>query len=213
LAKKGFDGIIVAPEQEQLAPRVVVRRMPKEQAVLMIGYPGVDVKDTDKYVLDVINSILSREGGRLYRDIREKLGLSYTLGSFSVLGIDPGYDAIYVATVSSSIDDARNIVLADLKSLMMEGPTQEELELAKSDLLGSYYRSLEVNSSVAFKVAIDELYGLGSKDIFKYPGMINAVTADDVMRVVKKYFHGSKMNEVMIVPASADSTAAKRPAR
>jgi zinc protease len=213
LAKKEFGGVTVAPEQEQLAPRSVVKRMPKEQAVLMIGYPGVDVKDKDKYVLDVVNSILSREGGRLYRDIREKLGLSYTLGSFSVLGIDPGYDAIYVATVSSSIDDAKNIVLTDLKSLMMEGPTQEELELAKSDLLGSYYRSLEVNSSVAFRTAIDELYGLGSKDLFKYPEMINAVTAGDVMRVVKKYFHTSKMSEVMIVPSAADSTAAKRPAR
>lgn len=201
--KKGtFNEITVSGEQEQLAPRRSTKGMPKEQTVLMLGYPGISVRDKDKYVLDVVNSILSREGGRLYRDIRERLGLSYTLGSFSVLGIDPGFNAFYVATTAKDVKDVKDIILGDLKSLKMEGPTQEEMELAKSDLVGAYYRSLEVNSEVAFKVALDELYGLGHAEFFKYPDMIKAVTAQDVMRVMKKYFPDSKMNEVVITPAT-----------
>ncbi|MDD5424326.1 MAG: pitrilysin family protein [Candidatus Omnitrophica bacterium] len=200
LPKERFRGISVTYEQEQLAARSSVKNMPKEQSVLMLGYPGVDVKDDDKYLLDVINSILSREGGRLYRDIRGKLGLSYMLGSFSVFGIDPGYNAFYVATTAKNMNEAKNIILGNLKSLKSEGPTQEEMELAKRDLIGAYYRGLEVNSGIAFKVCLDELYGLGSDELFRYPEMINAVTANDIMGAVKRHFPESKMNEVMVTP-------------
>ncbi len=200
LEKGGFKDIVTISEQEQLAPRKDIKEMPKEQAVIMLGYPGVDVRNPDRYALDVINSILSRSGGRLYTDIREKLGLSYTLGSFSVFGLDPGYNAFYVATTSKNIPDAKNIILSHIKSLKAEGPTQEEMELAKSDLLGGYFRGLEVDSDVAFKTAIDELYGIGYDDVFKYPEMINAVDAQEVMRVAKRYFADSKLSEVTVVP-------------
>ena len=207
LRKGAFGDIVTVSEQEQLAPRKSVKEMPKEQAVLMLGYPGVDVKDPDRYALDVINSILSREGGRLYMDIREKLGLSYTLGSFSVFGLDPGYNAFYVATTSKNIPDAKNIILSHIKYLKVEGPTGEEMELAKSDLLGGYFRSLEIDSDVAFKTALDELYGVGYADVFKYPEMIKAVTARDVMRVAKRYFTDSKLNEVVVAPAPKPADA------
>lgn len=209
LKKGGFKEIVTGGEQEQLAPRKCVKEMPKEQAVLMLGYPGVDVKDPDRYTLDVINSILSRAGGRLYRDIREKLGLSYTLGSFSVFGLDPGYNAFYVATTSKNIADAKNIILNHLKSLKSEGPTQEEMELARNDLLGGYFRSIEVNSDVAFKTAIDELYGVGYGDIFRYPDMIKAVTGQDIIRAAKRYFADSKLNEITVVPVAPLKPSAK----
>ncbi|MDD5545685.1 MAG: pitrilysin family protein [Candidatus Omnitrophica bacterium] len=211
LKKTAFKDIVTINEQEQLAPRKDVKEMNKEQAVLMLGYPGVDVKNPDRYALDVINSILSREGGRLYRDIREKLGLSYTLGSFSVFGLDPGYNAFYVATTPKNIPDARNIILGHIRSLKAEGPTQEEMELAKSDLLGGYFRGIEVNSDVAFKAALDELYGIGYDDIFKYPEMIKAVDAQEVMQVAKRYFIDSRLNEVMILPAAGPAKAKSQP--
>jgi len=209
LRRGGFKEIVATAEQEQLAPRKDVKEMPKEQAVLMLGYPGVDVKNPDRYALDVMNYILSREGGRLYTDIRDKLGLSYTLGSFSVFGLDPGYNAFYVATTSKNIADAKNIIFSHLKSLKSEGPTQEEMELAEDGLLGGYYRGLEINSDVAFKAALDELYGVGYGDVFRYPDMIRAVTGQDVIRVAKRYFADSKLNEVTVVPVAPPKPAAR----
>lgn len=195
-------GLRIAPEPEQTGSRQSLRQMFKEQSVLMMGYPGVDVKNPDRYVLDVINSILSHEGGRLYTAIRERLGLSYTLGSFSVLGIDPGYNALYVATSYKNVDEAKRLLLGQIKSLKSEGPTQEEMNLAKSDLTGAYFRSLEINSEVGFRAGLDELYGLGYKNIFSYPAAIESVTADDVIRVARKYFADSRLNEVLIYPVA-----------
>ncbi len=192
--------IKVVPEPEQTEPRQTLRQMPKEQTVLLLGYPGMDIKNPDRYVLDVINSILSRAGGRLYREIREKLGLSYTLGTYSVLGVDPGYNVFYVATTYKNVDSAKRLIISQINLLKAEGPTQEEMELAKSDLTGSYFRSLEVNSEAGFRSGLDELYGLGYNNLFKYPEMVQAVTAEDVMRVANKYFTGQKLNEVVISP-------------
>nr|HPN66695.1 hypothetical protein [Candidatus Omnitrophota bacterium] len=98
------------------------------------------------------------------------------------------------------ISEAKGIILNDLKALKAEGPTQEEIEHAKSDLKGSYYMGLEVNSDVAFRACLDELYGLGSGEFLKYPEMVDAVTAKDVMTAVKRYFPDSKMNEVIVTP-------------
>jgi len=197
-----LDGLNVPPEPEQAGSRQSLRQMFKEQSVLMMGYPGVDVKDPDRYVLDVINSILSHEGGRLYTAIRERLGLSYTLGSFSVLGIDPGYNALYVATSYKNADEAKRLLLGQIKSLKSEGPTEEEMNLAKSDLTGGYFRSLEIDSEVGFRTGLDELYGLGYDNVFRYPAAIESVTADDVIRVVRKYFADSRLNEILIYPVA-----------
>lgn len=187
-------------EPEQSEARQSLRQMPKEQTVLMIGYPGADVKNPDKYALDIINSILSHEGGRLYTAIREKLGLSYTVGSFSVLGIDPGYNVLYVATSSKNADEAKRLLLGQIKALKSEGPTQEEMDLAKSDLSGSYFRSLEINSELGFRAGLDELYGLGCDNVFKYPAAIESVSAADVIRIARKYFADPRLSEVIIQP-------------
>lgn len=197
-------------EPEQNGPRQCIIRMPKEQTVLMMGYPGADINNPDKYVLDIINSILSREGGRLYMSVREKYGFSYTLGSFSVLGIEPGYNVLFVATSSARhLDNIRNIILAQLEALKKDGPSEEELGLAKKNLIGDYFHNLEVNSVMGFKAALDELYGLGYESVFEYPARIEAITSDDVMRVAGRYFTNSGLNEVEIFPLDEELTAAK----
>lgn len=205
MRRGNFEEFRALSEPEQKEPRRSVRKAQKEQAVLMIGYPGADVKNPDKYLLAVINSILSRQGGRTYMEIREKLGLSYTLGSFSVLGIEPGYFAFYVATTSENIDSVKDILLKEIELFKREGPTEEELNLAKSDLLGSYFRGLEINSEIGLKVGLDELYGVGYDEVFRYPDIIASVTAEDVMEAANKYFVDSKLNVAIVSPDLVDS--------
>ncbi len=208
-----FEEAVVLNEPEQKGPRESTRQMQKEQAVLMMGYPGTDVKNPDKYVLEIINSILTRQGGRLYMDIREKLGLSYTLGSFSALGIDRGFFAFYVATTSENIEAVRQMLLKGINLLKAEGPTEEELNHAKADLLGGYFRGLEINSKMGFKVGLDELYGLGYKDIFRYSDEIQSITSEDVMEIANKYFVDSKLNIIIISPSLEKSTLLTSEAR
>ncbi|KPK41536.1 MAG: hypothetical protein AMJ78_05220 [Omnitrophica WOR_2 bacterium SM23_29] len=210
---RATEKIRVLKEPEQESPRRSFGQMQKEQAVLMIGYPGTDVRNPDKYTLEIINSIFSREGGRIYMEIREKFGLSYVLGSFSALGIDPGYFVFYVATTDENIETVKKLLLRQINLLKAEGPTEEELNLAKADLIGSYFRELEVNSVIGFKVGLDELYGLGYEAVFKYPEAIESITPTDVMRVANKYFADSKLNEAVISPSSAHQPILEREAK
>ena len=130
-----------------------------------------------------------------------------------VLGIDPGYIAFYIATDSENIETVKKILLRQINLFKSEGPTEEELNLAKADLLGSYYRGLEINSEVGFKVGLDELYGLGYRDVFRYPEVIESITSEDVLRIANKYFTDSRSNIVIVAPNLAESALLKSEAK
>jgi zinc protease len=72
----------------QIAPRTIrlnaIRRgqieMDKEESLLLVGYVTTTVKDPDRYALEVLGSVLSGSSGRLFEELRNKMGLAYTLG-------------------------------------------------------------------------------------------------------------------------------------
>ena len=67
----------------------------KEQAVLLAGFPGVTLKDADRYALELVQEGCSDLGSRLFLRIREKLGLAYYVGAQNFLGVVPGFFAFY----------------------------------------------------------------------------------------------------------------------
>ena len=75
----------------------------KKQAVLIIGFPGASLHDTDRYALELLQEACSDLGSRLFMRIREKLGLAYYVGAQNFLGLVPGYFAFYVGTEPGQI--------------------------------------------------------------------------------------------------------------
>ncbi|MBI3096631.1 MAG: insulinase family protein [Planctomycetes bacterium] len=70
----------------------------KQLGVAMLGFPSVSVKEADRYPLEVLASILTGLGGRLFEEVRGKQALAYNVGCFSNPQLDPGYFAFYVFT-------------------------------------------------------------------------------------------------------------------
>lgn len=160
----------------------------KQQTVLIQGYPGMSVASSDRYIMEVITSVLSGMGGRLFSHIRDKLGLVYYVGAYNQMGVDPGAYVFYLGTTKENMDTARN-ALAEEITLICEVPVpEEELVRVKSSLIGNKKISLQKNSSQAFEVALDELYGLGYENPEKYSERIESVSQDDILRVAKRYF-------------------------
>ncbi|HET9752175.1 MAG TPA: pitrilysin family protein, partial [Myxococcales bacterium] len=88
----------VSPPQEEplLAPRSAVRKLDKAQAHLIAGFPGVRLSDQARWPLEVLSAVLSGQGGRLFVELRDKRSLAYSVTSFSMEGVDPGYFAVYI---------------------------------------------------------------------------------------------------------------------
>jgi len=170
-----------------IAAKNVACDMAREQSLVLVGFRGATFEGKDKYRLAVLSSVLSGENGRLYRSIRDDLGLSYALGVFSSPGIETGLVASYVATDEKHVEKAKNILFAELEKAAKANVTEEEIRLAKSSLIGRQKISLQSNAGLAYKMALDELYGMGYDAYEKYSRQISDVGQEGVLEVSKKY--------------------------
>ncbi|MEK7275645.1 MAG: pitrilysin family protein, partial [Candidatus Desantisbacteria bacterium] len=178
--------------------RQVIKEKDKEQSIILLGYPGVKIGDSDRYVFDVMSSILSGKGSRLFVNLRDKYGLAYYVGVFSILGLSPGAYVFYIGTSKDRIDAALDGIKKEVRILKSEDVTDEELSRAKVSLIGEHLQSMEKNSTHGFECALDELYGLGYEEVERFLTRINGVTKDDIKRVANKYLQDDKCTIVII---------------
>lgn len=162
----------------------------KFQAHIVLGFLGTTLKHRDRFALDVLNSILSGMGGRLFMELRDKNGLCYTVTSSHQEGVDPGIFMIYMGTDPAKFETALPGIYQEVERIK-EGVTSEELERAKRCITGNYTLDLQKSSSVAGLLAHNALFGLPLA-LTSYPHAIDLVTASEVQRVAQKYLRLEK---------------------
>ncbi|MDD5137036.1 MAG: pitrilysin family protein, partial [Candidatus Omnitrophica bacterium] len=202
---KAFSGLqakdLPKEARNQTPPgKINVRRitMGKEQSLIALGFMTTDVKDPDRYVLDVLGSVLSGYSGRLFSALRDRDPLAYTLGSFQRPMLDTGFFALYAATSKENIPAAEKALIKEIALIVKDGVSEDELILAKRELICGREIKMQTNGYFSQTTAIDEMYGLGYDNIFKYEEGIGKVTKDDVKRVAGKYFDLNGYSEVVI---------------
>lgn len=222
IAKLGalFDGAPVAAleppaisvEEPGGEPTQVFRFLSKEQAHVVVGFPGVTFDDADRFPLEVLSQVLSGQGGRLFVEIREKRALAYRVSAFSMEGIDPGYFAVYVATSPANIEEALRSIRDELRSVTEQGVTAEELARAQRYLVGTHAIGLQRKSAIAAALAFHEAYGQGWRAYRQYADKIMKVTTKDVVRVARKYLDQRREVAAVVKPAVETPAAAGRAA-
>ena len=121
------------------------------QTVVTFGGPGIQRHDPDFMAGYVVNHILGGGGlsSRLYREVREKRGLAYSVYE-SLLWMD--HSALFIGNTGTRADRAGETVDAiekEIRRIAEEGPTQKELDEAKSYLKGSQMLALDTSSKLA----------------------------------------------------------------
>ena len=95
------------PGPKPEAPHTKVTRVeevkPKAQAQIVVGNLGTTFGDPEKHALQVLNAILSGQGGRLFFELRDKQSLAYALSSFSVEGLEPGSFGVYIGSAPEKV--------------------------------------------------------------------------------------------------------------
>ncbi|MCK5581233.1 MAG: insulinase family protein [Candidatus Omnitrophica bacterium] len=186
-------GAVPAVHHEEPLPEAARQKeidFDKDQAMVMIGFRGVDFLHEDRYALNVLASIMgSSFSGRMFSRIREEFGRAYALSGVSLPGKDAGMVYFYVLTVKESVDEVRVLLQELLQEIQEQEVSDSELANMKAYMKGRFQMRLETDSSVAFMVALDELYGLGHDHYKMYSKNIDAVTVQDVRRAAKKYLN------------------------
>lgn len=172
----------------------------KEQVHILLGFLGTTVTSEDQYSLQVLDAILSGQGGRLFVKLRDEQSLAYDLRAMNVAGIDPGYFALYIASSAEKEEQAIQGLIGEIKRVLDSGVNEEEVERAKKYIVGNYEISLQSNSSMASNIALNEIYNLGYDFYKKYPEKINSVTVNNVNEIGKKYLNLNKYVLSIIKP-------------
>lgn len=158
------------------------------QTVITFGGPGVKRSDPKFMPAYVVNHILGGGGlsSRLYREVREKRGLAYSVYE-SLLWMD--HSALFIGNTGTRADRAGETVDAvekEVRRIAEDGPTQKELDEAKSYLKGSQMLALDTSSKLAQALLQYQLDRLPIDYIEKRNAIIDAVTLDDAREAAKR---------------------------
>ena len=157
--------------------------------------------------MDILCSVMSGQGGRLFLQLRDKQSLCYSVSAFSQEGLAPGYFGVYMGTAQSKLQDAEAGIRSELNKLLEDGITSEELQRAQRYLSGSHEVSLQRASSRCSAMALSEAYGLGYDSYSKFTDRIMAVTTNDVHDLARDIIQYDK-SVISVVEAEEASESA-----
>ena len=196
---EGFPPSPPAPDA-LTSPKVVKIHRDKQQEHIVLGFMGTSVSSQDRFALEVLNAILAGQGGRLFKELRDKESLAYAVTSFLNFGVDYGFIAAYIASSPEKEKKAQKGLWRELYRIQEELPSKEEVERAKNWLIGRYQISLQTPGAKAMDMAINELLGLGFDFSERYPALIKGVTPEMIVDVAKRYFDSHSYVLVSVGP-------------
>ena len=172
--------VLVAPGGP---PQVIDLDIP--QSTIRFGLPGIARQDADHMAAVVVNHILG--GGvfsaRLFREVREKRGLAYSvyshLSTFERTAIFGGG----TSTKNERAKESLEVIAQQIDALASEGPTADELDKAKKFLTGSYALRFDTSLKIASQLVNLQTEGFDVSYLDERNGMIEAVTLADAQRV------------------------------
>ncbi|MFC1508739.1 M16 family metallopeptidase [Candidatus Omnitrophota bacterium] len=185
---------------EKMTGEVVKKQEPVEKTEtkdtaanwFALGWESPELDDRDYYAMEVLDSITGGSmNSRLFVELREKRGLAYQVSSFVNARMDAGIYVAYIGTKPSSYDEAKSLLLKEVRRMGTESASDEELTNARNFLKGMNIMGMESNAGQASQYAHNEIVDVGYDFVERYNKQIDAITADDVLRVGKKYLNGN----------------------
>ncbi len=170
------------------------------QTEMLLAMPMVRRNDPDWYAAEIVNYVLGGGGfaSRLMSEVRDKEGLTYGIGT-GLGSMDRAALLLgQASTDNDKTDRAWTKILDVWRGVYDKGLTEDEIAAAKDYLTGSQPLSLTSISAIANVLMEMRLENLGRDYLERRNALIRGVTAEDVRRVVKRWFDPSKILLVMV---------------
>ncbi len=170
------------------------------QSHVLLGQPGFKRDDPDYFALIVGNYILGGGGfvSRLTDEVREKRGLSYSVGSGFAPGLHAGAFTVSLQTRPEQADKALQVAREVLAGFVAEGPLESELQAAKDNLIGGFALRLDSNRKLLDNVASIAWNNLPLDYLDTWTQQLARVTLQDVRAAMARKLQPQKMVTVML---------------
>jgi zinc protease len=196
------------PDEHFVEPKpglFLVDKSDIDQSDVYIVGLGIRRDDPDYYALSVMNEIFGGGfGSRLFQDVRTRLGLAYSVtGSVGSSYDHPGLFHVVASTKSESTTAATEEMLKDIAELKTRPFTEDELRMAKDQLLNSFVFNYDTKDKVLSAAARLEFYGYPADFLNRFRTGVEKVTVADLERVAKTRVDASNL-DVLIVGNRAE---------
>ncbi len=170
------------------------------QAHVLIGQPGFKRDDPDFFAMTVGNHILGGSGmvSKLFAELREKRGLSYSVYSYFSPGRHAGAFTLGLQTRPDQAVQAVQVARDVLRRFVAEGPTEDELKAAKDNLIGGFPLLVDSNRKLLGNVANIAWNGLPLDYLLTWTQRIERISAADVKAAFARKLQPDRMVTVVV---------------
>ena len=169
------------------ADRTVLVR-PAAQAQVLVAFLAPPTSHPDYAAVKVLTTALGGGmAGRLFTEVRDKQGLAYSTGGAYPSRRGPGVLYMQLGTAPANQARAEAAMLGELERIRRDPVNPGELNRAKAYLLGQFALDRRTNARLAWYDAFFEVLGVGPDFADRYARDVEAVTADDLLRVARTY--------------------------
>jgi predicted Zn-dependent peptidase len=183
--------------------RVQVEARDTDQSNLYYGLRAISRTDPDRYALTILNSLLGRGmSSRLFKEVRERRGLAYSVGSSVSRHRDTGVIAVSAGVSPEKAEEAGKVILEEVFKLVDEAVPEEELTRARDFTVGNFRLSLETTMALTQWTG-ENLVTTGEiEEIDDVVASLSAVTAADMQRVAKRLFSRDNVAMSLVGPGA-----------
>lgn len=183
----------------------------KSQTEIMMGTLAVPRLDPDYEPLNLLNAILGELGfmGRLGARVRDKEGLAYSCTSFLNAGLKAGNWVALAGVNPKNVDRARKLMEEEIKRIIDEPVTEQELIDAKENQTGSALMELESTEGIARTSHNLTHFGLGLDYFLQRKRLYQRINAGHLQQMADKYLQPSRTSTVIAGPRVSGESSSK----
>jgi predicted Zn-dependent peptidase len=198
-AAAGDGGALEAPKVD--GAQFAFQQKDTEQFHIALGGPGIDRGDDRRYALTILDAVFGGStSSRLFREVREKKGLAYAVGSYTQQYVDSGMIGLYVGTREDNVEEACGIIGRELASIHTEGITDDELTRAKEHVKGRMVLSSESTAARMGRIGKAVLFDTPLLTLDELLEKIDAVTQDEVADLAREFYEPAALSAAAIAP-------------
>ncbi len=194
-----------APLPNPQGPHFTSYKKRTEQTNLIIGVPALPYTSPRRYVQDVLDSLLG--GGmssRLFVELRENLGLAYSVSSFVKSFDDVGAFGVHAAVDNGAVLPALSAIISELRRIRDEKIDETELRKVKEYIKGHTLLGLERSSYVAYWAGWQELMLNHIDSVEQALERVEAVSANDIRQLTEELFSTEKLHLALVGPTGKE---------
>ena len=170
-----------------------------EQYHICFGAPGLRRDDQRRYPLAVLDAIFGGStSSRLFREVREKRGLAYSVGSYNEQFTDQGLVATYVGTREDNVEEACSIIGTELARLRSEPVSDEELTRAKESVKGRLVLSSESTAARMTRISRATLFDLPIESLDEMLAKVDAIAVDDLTELAQELYGADRLSAACV---------------